>query len=160
MNLYHLHIGGRESRIEFQSAHILPESEKCSHLHGHSYTIDLKIGGDVKEDMALLDFTALKNMLREIAQNFDHKMLIPGKDKRFVKENGNIRGRVHGREYLFPVEDCFILPSKACTAEALAKFVHDLFVSKIKGYRVEIGITEGFGSEAWYSSDGSGHKNK
>ena len=150
--MYHLHINGRESRIEFQSAHILPESEKCSHLHGHTYTIDAKIYGEVKEDMTVIDFAVVKNILRKIAEKLDHKMLIPGKDQKFVKANGDIRAKIDGREYLFPGEDCFILPVEACTAEAIAKFVHELFVSKIPGYTVEIGITEGFGSEAWYSS--------
>ena len=150
--MYIIDISGKESRIEFQSAHMIPDSEQCSHLHGHSYTIDAKISGEVEGSM-LVDFALLKNSLRDIAALFDHRMIIPEGDGRFTIGEKSVRAVVNGREYLFPVEDCFVLKREACTAELLAEFIHGELLKRmfeLKGFEVVIGISEGLGSRAWY----------
>jgi len=83
--MYRVEIDGREAHIEFQSAHMIPESERCRHLHGHSYFIDAIISGDKGKDL-LVDFTELKTEMRRIAKEMDHRMLIPSLDKRFRVE--------------------------------------------------------------------------
>jgi 6-pyruvoyl tetrahydropterin synthase/QueD family protein len=149
--MYRVEIDGREAHIEFQSAHMIPESERCRHLHGHSYFIDAVISGDKGKDL-LVDFTELKTEMRGIAKEMDHRMLIPSLDKRFRVEGKKIMAEIYGKDYIFPIEDCFLLDVKACTAELIARHVYKELIKMeaLEGMNVAIGIVEGLGNEAWY----------
>ena len=70
---------GWRSNIRFSSAHIIHEYEKCGRLHGHTYAIHAKIYGEPDSKGIILDFSILKEKLREIADELDHKVLIPEK---------------------------------------------------------------------------------
>ena len=53
-------------------AHLLPNHEKCGHLHGHTYTIDVIIEGEKKQGM-VLDFADLKSAVRDVLAEYDHR---------------------------------------------------------------------------------------
>ena len=60
--------------IEYiDSAHFLPGHAKCGTLHGHTYKIEVIIEGENKSGM-IMDFADLKQSLREILSQFDHKL--------------------------------------------------------------------------------------
>lgn len=145
--MFSVYIDGKEAHINFEAAHMIPESERCKHLHGHSYFIDVKITGETEKSM-LVDFTAVKKRLREIASNMDHKTLVPGKDSRFRVEGNSVVAEIDDRSYRFAKEDCFILDAEACTAELIAMHVHKGL--DLKDFKVAVGIEEGLGSTAWY----------
>lgn len=58
----------------FDSAHHLPEYDgTCEKHHGHTYTLDVVLEGDIGEDGMVLDFTKLKNVVqKEILSKLDH----------------------------------------------------------------------------------------
>jgi len=142
-------IDGRDARINFEAAHMIPENERCGHLHGHSYFVSVRIKGDT-ESAILVDFTALKEKLRELASKMDHKMLIPSKDGRFKAEGDYVTADIDGRRYLFPMEDCFMLNAEACTAERIAMYLHKELSEEFEGFNIAVGVEEGIGSMAWY----------
>lgn len=61
----------------FSAAHQLTNySGPCENLHGHTWKIQLEVQGEVLDDAGMLmDFRVLKNHLREIHNEFDHKLL-------------------------------------------------------------------------------------
>jgi 6-pyruvoyltetrahydropterin/6-carboxytetrahydropterin synthase len=142
-------IDGRDARINFEAAHMIPENERCGHLHGHSYFINVRIKGNT-ESSILVDFTALKERLRELASALDHKMLIPSKDGRFKVEDNRVTADINGRKYLFPEGDCFLLNAEACTAERIAMYLHGELLKEFEEFNIAVGIEEGIGSIAWY----------
>ena len=64
-------------RDSFAAAHRLVGSGgRCENLHGHNFKVELKVGGDHLDDSGmLLDFTDLKNTLKVILSNLDHRDL-------------------------------------------------------------------------------------
>ena len=77
----YIYIDGWKSNIRFSSAHIIPEYEKCGRLHGHTYAVHAKVIGKPDEKGIILDFSILKDALREIVSILDHRVLIPEKSE-------------------------------------------------------------------------------
>lgn len=147
-----IEISGWNSNIKFSSTHLLPEHERCGVLHGHTYAINAKITGDVDKNGFIIDFTKVKSDLRKIANNLDHKILIPEKNRFVVINEKEILIDLKNKKYIFPKEDCVILPLENITAENLAIYVIDQYlkISKLpKNIKsVEIGMDESIGQGA------------
>jgi 6-pyruvoyltetrahydropterin/6-carboxytetrahydropterin synthase len=58
----------------FDAAHFLPDYKgKCEQLHGHTYTLEVVLEDEKKEDGMVLDFNELKNIIQErILDRLDH----------------------------------------------------------------------------------------
>lgn len=69
--------------FEFEACHHLPHYDgACHNLHGHTYKLEVTIGGKVNKDKAnpkcgmILDFKDLKNIVKEVAvDKYDHSDL-------------------------------------------------------------------------------------
>ena len=145
-------IDGNYSNIRFSSAHFIPGDWKCSRIHGHDYSISVKIIGAMDDKTYFLDFTKGKSNLREIADFLDHRVLIPEKRKGIVfeRKEGNLTVSLEGKKYSFPEEECRVLPVKDTTAECLSEYILDKFVKSLglKVEQVEIEVHEGPGQYA------------
>lgn len=80
-------IGGKEmfilkSEVQFDMAHYLSGYEgKCANIHGHRYRLVAKLASDSLHETGQLrgmvdDFGNFKAALKEIADAFDHKLLL------------------------------------------------------------------------------------
>ena len=147
-------LDGWRANIRFSSAHIIPEYEKCGRLHGHSYAIHVKIGGKPDDKGIIMDFSLVKDILREIASDIDHKILVPENSKtaKIKKEKENVTIMSLDKKYCFPLQDCVFLPIHSTSAENLSKYILDTLISKIKIPKninsIEIGVDEGYGQGA------------
>jgi len=148
----YVEIDGWKAGIRFSSAHVIPEYEKCGRLHGHTYAIHARVRGEMDENGVVVDFSIIKNMLREIADELDHKVLIPGEyDKTFMKKE-HVELENNGKRFVFPLEDCVFLPLETTSAESLAGYILDRLTEKIHVdniHEVQIGVDEGPGQGAW-----------
>lgn len=78
------------SEASFDSAHFLAGyNGKCKNIHGHRWTIKLEILGKSLEEVGhlrgmLIDFGDLKKELKDLADYFDHSLII---EKNTLKEN-------------------------------------------------------------------------
>lgn len=147
----YVYIDGWRSNIRFSSAHIIPEYEKCGRLHGHTYAVHVKVYGQLDEKGIIIDFSILKDVLKEIVSILDHKLLIPEKSS-FVnieKKDEEISFSTLGKRYTLPLSDCVLLPIDSTSAENLAQFILNKVLEKIKLSKrinqIEIGVDEGFG---------------
>ena len=150
-------IDGWKSNIRFSSAHIIPEYEKCGRLHGHTYAVHMKVSGNPDKKGIILDFSILKDVLRQIVGKLDHKILIPEKNNvvRINKKNNSVKVSTLGKNYVFPLTDCVFLPIDSTSAENLARYILEKIQEKISLPKnvegIEIGVDEGYGQGAYFS---------
>ena len=159
MNSSYIHVDGWRSNLRFSSAHIIPEYQKCGRLHGHSYAVHARIFGSPDDKGIILDFSLVKDVLRDIVKTFDHKVLIPEQSSKvdIQQDQKGIRLKSLGKEYLFPVEDCMLLPITSTSAETLAGYILSLLLERLPLddtiNAVEIGVDEGYGQGARIRKD-------
>lgn len=150
----HITIDGWKSDILFSSAHIIPEYEKCGRLHGHSYAVHVKIAGKPDKKGIIMDFSLLKDTLKQIVSELDHRVLIPEKSDvvKIEKMKESVRITSLEKNYVFPLNDCIFLPINSTSAENLASYILKKFIEKISLPKhiegIEIGVDEGYGQGA------------
>jgi 6-pyruvoyltetrahydropterin/6-carboxytetrahydropterin synthase len=59
----------------FNSAHYIPEHEKCGEIHGHTWSITIGVVGAVQEDGMVYDFHSLNIKVKDILSTLDHTLL-------------------------------------------------------------------------------------
>jgi len=150
-------IDGWKAKIRFSAAHVIPEYEKCGRLHGHSYAIHARLHGIQDEKGIIIDFSLAKKILRAIAEQLDHQILIP-RNSNIVdisQTKHSIELQSLGKTYVFPQSDCILLPLSSTSAEHLAEYVLNGFLSQLPDTHslthIEIGVDEGYGQGAWIS---------
>ena len=102
-----------KTKASFDSAHFLKDYEgKCSNIHGHRWTVEIEVGAETLEHDTqnrgmVVDFSNLKKDLREIADYFDHSLIMEtgslrqatedaliAENLRIVKETSDLRQRI------------------------------------------------------------------
>ncbi|MCD6171172.1 MAG: 6-carboxytetrahydropterin synthase [Thermoplasmata archaeon] len=145
-----IRIDGWRRHLIFSAAHFLSDYSKCSRLHGHSYAVHIVISG-YPIDGIIMDFEVIKEKIKEIIDEIDHKVIIPEEDVK-VKEN-EVEIIHNKKRYVFPKEDCAILPIKTSSAESIASYILQEFLNRVDINEnideVAIGIDEGYGQGAW-----------
>lgn len=66
------------AQLDFSAAHHLLDYEggKCEHQHGHNWTVEVTVKGDILDQSNILvDFKALKRDLRLVLADLDHQDL-------------------------------------------------------------------------------------
>ncbi len=152
-----LEINGWTSKITFSGTHIIPMHKKCGRLHGHDYAINTVIEGDIGKDGVIMDFISVKEFLRGVASELDHRVLIPKRDPGVVVNKDYVLYKVGDKEFKLPLCDCILLDIEVASAETLAEFVLKRLLQKVKFpknvRRIEIGVDEGRGQGAWTGID-------
>lgn len=70
--------------FQFDAAHMLSQyTGKCANLHGHTYTGEVEICADVKDDGMVVDF----NVIKDIIDMYDHAIIFSHKSIREEKED-------------------------------------------------------------------------
>jgi len=110
--------------FSFDYAHILPKTQKCSVMHGHTSSALVEIVGRPKDGM-VVDFGVAKDIIRDAIRGLDHKLFI---NERYVsKEDGKsvtLRFKtVHGDFAIQAPKQTTVLLSGEATVENLAREV-------------------------------------
>lgn len=75
-------------------------SEKCMNLHGHTFRLDVEVEGEIDPETGMvIDFTVVKNVVREILRDYDHKVIVPRKDLDRIVLKGPFKNVVKPIEY-------------------------------------------------------------
>lgn len=148
-----LEINGWSSKITFSATHIIPMHSKCGRLHGHDYAINAIVEGDIGPDGVIMDFISVKEFLRGVASELDHRVLIPRRDPKVTVSEDYVLYKVADKELRLPASDCIFLDIEVTSAETLAGFVLKRMLDTVefpKNVRmIEIGVDEGRGQGAW-----------
>jgi 6-pyruvoyltetrahydropterin/6-carboxytetrahydropterin synthase len=115
-----------KDHLVFASGHFISyEGDKCERLHGHNYRTAVEIEGQLDVNHYVFDFITLKHRTKAITDELDHRMMLPTLNPHIlVEERGRaIHVRYRDREWLFPRDDCVLLPVENTTAELLARYI-------------------------------------
>lgn len=63
-------------KIAFDAAHFLPyHTGKCKNTHGHRWEVEIGVGGWVRDDGMVIDFSEVSMFLDRVKELYDHKDL-------------------------------------------------------------------------------------
>lgn len=127
--------------LTFCAAHFISfEGTQCERLHGHNYKVAAEIEGRLNEDHLVFDFIVLKGLLRDIANELDHRMLVPTRSTvlRIEHDERTVRLAYGRKEWTLPREDCVLLPIENTTAELLAKWIHGRLGAEIRAHTARL----------------------
>ena len=99
--------------LVFSAAHFITFSgDICERLHGHNYGVRCDVWGPLDENHYVVDFIALRDTLKELVARLDHHVLLPQHHPqiRVTQEAHEVTARFEQRRWVFPSEDCVILP--------------------------------------------------
>ncbi len=124
-----------KDHLVFCSGHFISyEGDKCERLHGHNYRTAVEIEGGLDDNHYVFDFIALKHRTKAITDELDHRMMLATRNPFIAVEEGpkSIHVRYRDREWLFPREDCVLLPIENTTAELLARYIAQRLVEDLR----------------------------
>ncbi|MGC3967024.1 MAG: 6-carboxytetrahydropterin synthase [Pirellulales bacterium] len=149
----------RKTELVFSAAHFITfNGNICERLHGHNYRTVVEVFGPLDENEYVVDFIALRDTLKQIVLELDHHMLLPTQHPtiRVEADDREVTVRFEERRWVFPRQDCVLLPLVQTTAELLAKHVATTLVERLSaksGYRparVRVSVDECEGQEGIY----------
>ncbi len=110
--------------FKFSAAHFLifPDGS-AERLHGHNYRVRARLGAELSPFGLVLDFKAVKPVVREICDRLDEHWIVPGEhaELRVVQEAGDsVEVRYRERRYRAPRSDVIVLPINNTSSENLA----------------------------------------
>ncbi len=124
-----------KDHLVFCSGHFISyEGDKCERLHGHNYRATVEIEGELDENQYVFDFIALKHRTKAITDELDHRMMLATRNPHIHLEEGprSIRVRYRDREWVFPRDDCVLLPIENTTAELLARWIAQRLLEELQ----------------------------
>jgi 6-pyruvoyltetrahydropterin/6-carboxytetrahydropterin synthase len=148
-----------KDHLVFCSGHFISyEGDKCERLHGHNYRTAVEIEGDLDENSYVFDFIALKHRTKAITDELDHRMMLPTRSKLIRVEAGAKSVQVHyrDREWLFPRDDCVLLPIENTTVELLARYIGERLLADLRRHHayepkiLRVEIEENIGQAATF----------
>jgi 6-pyruvoyltetrahydropterin/6-carboxytetrahydropterin synthase len=149
----------RKDTLVFSAAHFITyNGDICERLHGHNWRVEAEVSGFLTEDHYVFDFIALRDHLQELVQRLDHCVLLPDRHPLIRVETDTAANEVvvrfASRRWVFPVEDCRILPLANTTAELIARWIAGELISRLTAqarsglHALRVSVEENFGQWA------------
>lgn len=145
----------------FAAAHFITfAGHRCETLHGHNYRAGIVLEGALERDAwFVVDFSAVKKIMRQLTNELDHKVLLPTQNPKLTigRQGDSVTVAYEGKpRYVFPDRDCLLLPIPNTTVEMLAQFLTGRVREELRaaGARdltlIELEVEENFGQSASY----------
>lgn len=131
-----------KEQFTFSAAHFITlEGEICESLHGHNYGVRCEVEGPLGEERYVIDFLALRDELLKIVRDLDHVVLIPTRHSRIrvAQTAREVTVEYHDRRWVFPADNCRLLPVVNTTAEELAQFVGEQLIAAWTARGINLG---------------------
>ncbi len=132
--------------LKFSAAHFLIFADgTAERLHGHNYKVLVEVRSDLDEHGLVLNFRQIKPLIRELVDELDEHLLIPGEHPvlRYERtETGLMEIRYRERYYAVPVEDVVVLPINNTSAENLAAWLGRQLRQRIETRYPDVALTE------------------
>jgi 6-pyruvoyltetrahydropterin/6-carboxytetrahydropterin synthase len=148
-----------KDHLVFCSGHFISyEGDRCERLHGHNYRTAVEVEGELDPNFYVFDFIALKRRTKIITEELDHRMMLPAHNHHIAvtERPASYHVRYGSREWLFPRDDCVVLPIENTTAELLARYIGQRLLADLKReYRfvpsvLRVEVEENVGQSATY----------
>jgi 6-pyruvoyltetrahydropterin/6-carboxytetrahydropterin synthase len=133
MERWAIHI--HKEYFKFSCAHFLifPDGSK-ERLHGHNYHVDAEIEGALTDRGLVIDFIAIKPLIRDLCDGLDEHWIVPGEHPDLViqpAEDGQTEIVYRAARYVAPTEEILVLPINNTSAENLATWIGRELQSRI-----------------------------
>lgn len=122
--------------LKFSAAHFLifPDGS-AERLHGHNYKVYVDVNTRLDEHGLVLNFIEIKPLIRQLCDELDEHLLIPGEHPELrceARDDGLSEIRYRERYYLIPTGEIIVLPISNSSAENLAGWFADQLVERIR----------------------------
>jgi 6-pyruvoyltetrahydropterin/6-carboxytetrahydropterin synthase len=148
---FHIRIASDD--LVFDAAHFITTADGCEHLHGHSYRVAAEVFGPLDEHQCVVDFHVVRGALEAIVGELNHRVLLPTRHPgiRVSQEGREIEVVCGERRWVFPQDNCLLLPLANTTTELLAQYVAQRLRDRLAArssvapekVRIEIGESSG-----------------
>ncbi len=115
-----------KDHLVFSAAHFITFSGNiCERLHGHNWRVAVSLEGPLDENRYVFDFIALRDALQAIVNELDHRVLLPTQHSVILvtEAEKEVTVTFEDRRWVFPREDCILLPVENTTAELIAEWI-------------------------------------
>ncbi len=115
-----------KEQFVFSAAHFITfAGDICERIHGHNYGVRASVSGPLDENRYVVDFIALRDAVLEQTLALDHHVILPRdhEEIRVTSDAKETTAVFRERRWVFPNEDCVILPVVNTTAEEIARVI-------------------------------------
>ena len=162
--------------FKFNAAHFVAYENYRERLHGHNYRVSVRLLGERQNpspgsttrilgvDGYLMDFTNVKKVTKHVCQQLNEHFLCPMYSNVLNVTSKTVNSTPYiqldcvmdGTQFLFPEQDCVLLPIVHATAEELAIYIFCEIIHQLRAsyllqrnvHAMEITIAEAVGQEA------------
>lgn len=143
-----------KDHLVFSAGHFITyNGDVCERLHGHNWRVAVEVEGGLDENGYVFDFIALRDATQKIVLELDHRMLLPTKHPliKVTADDREVTAKFADRRWVFPKDDCVLLPVANTTAELIAWWMGQRLraeIQKAAGHKVEtlrVDVEENFG---------------
>ncbi len=160
--------------LGFSAAHFITFEGECEPLHGHNYGVRVEVSGELTPDSYVLDFIVLKDIVRTLCKQWDHRFLLPLHNPHLhlsdladaweivyaPSQSAAESGQTEPVRYLLPKSSVVPLPVDNATAERLAQLLAHAIIDRLRERtglttldRLMVGVEETEMQTAFYSVD-------
>ncbi|MEX0585795.1 MAG: 6-carboxytetrahydropterin synthase [Pirellulales bacterium] len=148
------HVRLTKDYLVFSAAHFITYSGNvCERLHGHNYRVAAEVFGPLDENRYVVDFIRLRDTLQSIVDELDHRVLLPTRHATIRVSAGEreVEAVFEDRRWVFPHDDCVLLPVENTTAELLARYIAGRLLAALSApstarpTRLKVEVDECFG---------------
>ncbi|TWU17723.1 6-carboxy-5,6,7,8-tetrahydropterin synthase [Novipirellula galeiformis] len=115
-----------KEQFVFSAAHFITfAGDICERLHGHNYAVRASVEGPLDENRYVVDFIALRDAVLAETSQLDHHVILPAShaEIKITSDAKETTATFRDRRWVFPNEDCVILPVVNTTAEEIARVI-------------------------------------
>lgn len=124
-----------KQQFVFSAAHFITfAGDICERIHGHNYGVRASVEGPLDENRYVVDFIALRDAVLEETQSLDHHVILPTDhaEIKISRDERETTATFRDRRWVFPNEDCAMLPVINTTAEEIARVIAERVIEKTR----------------------------
>lgn len=143
--------------LMFSAGHFITLTDgHCERLHGHSYRVTAELHGPLDAAECVIDFVAVRDALKQILAELDHRVLLPDRHPTIHVAAGpnEVEVAFSDRRWVFPADECRLLPLANTTNELLGEYIARRLSAELRArfgeqllwerIRIEVGEGTGF----------------
>jgi 6-pyruvoyltetrahydropterin/6-carboxytetrahydropterin synthase len=125
-----------KEQFVFSAAHFITFADDiCERLHGHNYGVRASVEGPLDQNRYVVDFIALRDAVLAETTKLDHHVILPADhaEIKVTSDDKETTATFRDRRWVFPNEDCVILPVINTTAEEIARVIAERVMEQTRG---------------------------
>lgn len=157
MTAHRFRVRVTKDHLVFSAAHFITfNGNICERLHGHNWRLAIEVEGQLDRNGYVFDFIALRDAAQALVAQLDHRMLLPASHPtiQVTSDEHEVTAQFENRRWVFPREECVILPIANTTAELIGQWLAERLAEQVRAQpeqavdRLRVDVEENFGQWA------------